>query len=673
MALVAVAGCGSPTCPVDTMMTADGRCVPVADTGVVDDASVDGGVANDAFVSGDACALTTYYRDVDGDMFGDASDTMSACRPPSGYVSTSTDCDDMDDAVYPGATEVCNGVDDNCAAGIDEGVGTTFYVDGDGDGIGGSTPVVACELAAGRSVRSDDCDDTNAAVNPTATEVCNGIDDNCVGGIDEGVQMSFFEDLDNDTYGSAVVRMACAPAMGLATRSGDCNDGNAAIFPTALERCDGIDNDCDTVSDGPSATLWCGQPAQLASLSAVSAVCGGGTCQATSCAAMRGNCDSMGACETDTSSSAANCGTCGTVCAWNRCSASVCNDAIQISAGVGHTCALRRDGTVVCWGWNQFGQLGNGTIVNSATPVVVSGLSGIQSISAGGGHTCALAISGVVSCWGQGSYGQLGRGTTADQTTPQAIASLPASVRQISSGEAHTCAVLATGATYCWGENTYGQLGDGTSTNRLTPTLIAGSNSALVVAGSAHTCALAAGSSLLFCWGSNPRGQLGDGTTINRLAPAYSSAFGAVQSVAVGEEHTCVITTTGGVQCVGLNSTGQLGNGTTTNATSPTTVSGLSMAAELRTGSATTYVRLADGTMRAWGSNSSGRLGDGTTVNRLTPTIVSGSVIEVTAGRGHACSRSSTGVVRCWGSNTYGQLGNGTTVNSSTPVIVTAP
>lgn len=622
-------GCGGSECPAGSVMSGD-RCVteeidagtdagepvdvgPTRDVGQLD-AFVSPDSAVDAFrpvdaPQPDACVTATYYADSDGDTFGDPSASMTGCVMPSGYVANSMDCDDEEVAINPGATEICNGADDDCADGIDE-----------------------------------------------------------------GVQTSFFQDMDNDTYGSAVIRMACAVETGLATRSGDCNDANNAIYPTALETCDGIDNDCDTVSDGPSANFWCGQPAQLASLSAVSAVCASSACQATSCAAMRGNCDSMGACETDTSTSAANCGACGTVCAWNRCGSSVCNDAVQISAGGNHTCALRRDGTVVCWGANDYGQLGSGPAGSyTTTPVVVSGLAGVQAISAGRSHTCALAASGAVSCWGHGAEGRLGDGTTTNRTSPVLISGLPASARQISAGGTHTCAVLATGATYCWGSNFYGQLGDGTTTNRLVPTLIPGSNSSMVSAGLYHTCALAAGSNLLFCWGQNNYGQVGDGTGTNRLSPTYSSAFGAVQSVSASAAFTCVVSTTGGVRCVGLNDQGQLGSGTTTSTRTPVTVTGLSTVVELRTGYATTYVRLSDGTIRAWGGNYAGQLGDGTTTNRLVPTIVVGSSVELTAGERNACYRGSTGVVRCWGYNDFGGVGDGTFVQRNSPTTVVAP
>jgi len=202
---------------------------------------------------------TTFYADADSDGYGDAGSTTSACSAPEGYVTDNTDCNDADAAVNPGATEVCNGVDDNCDGNIDEGVETTFYADADGDGYGdaGST-TSACSAPEGYVTDNTDCNDADAAVNPGATEVCNGVDDNCDGSIDEGVETIFYADADGDGYGDAgSTTSACSAPEGYVTDNTDCNDADAAVNPGATEVCNGVDDNCDgNIDEGVETTFY---------------------------------------------------------------------------------------------------------------------------------------------------------------------------------------------------------------------------------------------------------------------------------------------------------------------------------------------------------------------------------------------------------------------------------
>ncbi len=190
---------------------------------------------------------TTFYADTDGDTFGDAGNTTLACSAPTGYVSDNTDCDDTNAAIYPGATEVCNEVDDDCDGAIDEGVQNQYFADADGDTFGdAAVSQMACTAPTGYVSDNTDCDDSNAAVNPAATEICNLIDDDCDGEIDEGVQNQYFADADGDGFGDpAVSQMACEAPAGYVSDNTDCDDTDAAVNPAALEICNLIDDNCD--------------------------------------------------------------------------------------------------------------------------------------------------------------------------------------------------------------------------------------------------------------------------------------------------------------------------------------------------------------------------------------------------------------------------------------------
>jgi len=239
---------------------ADAAVNPGADelcNGIDDDC--DGDVDED-----DAIDADTWYADDDGDSYGDASSTTTACSQPSGYVADDTDCDDHNNTVSPAGTETCNGVDDDCDGTVDEDDATdasTWYADSDGDGYGdASATTAACSQPSGYVADDSDCDDADAAINPAASEVCNGYDDDCDGLVDDddsGVTGTsvWYADFDGDGYGGVrISTRACSQPSGYVDNNSDCDDADATAFPGGTEVCDGADNDCDGTVDEADAT-----------------------------------------------------------------------------------------------------------------------------------------------------------------------------------------------------------------------------------------------------------------------------------------------------------------------------------------------------------------------------------------------------------------------------------
>ncbi|MCB9797419.1 MAG: putative metal-binding motif-containing protein, partial [Alphaproteobacteria bacterium] len=194
----------------------------------------------DAAVDEGATDAPTWYADLDGDGFGDPDNTIESCEQPSGYLSDSSDCYDSDADVSPAATEYCDGIDNDCDGQTDEvdaADASTWYVDADGDGYGDpDNSSLACDAPSGHVADRTDCDDNEAAANPGETEVCDEIDNNCDGSVDEGVTTSFYADADGDGYGDAsVVTEACAAPSGTVADSSDCDDAEPAANPGETE------------------------------------------------------------------------------------------------------------------------------------------------------------------------------------------------------------------------------------------------------------------------------------------------------------------------------------------------------------------------------------------------------------------------------------------------------
>jgi alpha-tubulin suppressor-like RCC1 family protein len=344
---------------------------------------------------------------------------------------------------------------------------------------------------------------------------------------------------------------------------------------------------------------------------------------------------------------------------------------VAIATGYHHTCSVSPSGGAACWGDNTSGQLGDGTALQRNLPVDVVGLgSGVTALTAGYDHTCALVTGGAVKCWGNNAEGQLGDGTRTDRLTPVGVAGLSSGVVAISAGVLHTCALTSSAGVKCWGDNHEGQVGDGTTTDRLTPVDVSGLTSgvASVDTGGSHTCAVTnAGGAK--CWGSGE--ALGNGSTSGSTVPVgVSSLASGVSTISAGNSHSCAITTSTALKCWG---SGWPGNGTSDFAITPVNVAGFSSGADTVESSASSTCVLATGVVKCWGDNDHGQLGDGTTGHSGTPVTVSGlgtDIIAISANGGHACVITAAGAVTCWGDNDNGELGDGTAGNSTAPVAV---
>lgn len=350
----------------------------------------------------------------------------------------------------------------------------------------------------------------------------------------------------------------------------------------------------------------------------------------------------------------------------------------RISAGRAHTCALTRSDGAKCWGLNAWGQLGDGTTTNSYTPSNATGLmSGLTAIGAGGAHTCALNAFDGLRCWGWNGFGQLGDGTIEDRFTSVDVTGLTSGVAAIATGEDHTCAVTTSGGAKCWGNNSSGQLGDGTTAHSYTPVDVTGLSSGVagIAAGVSHTCALTTSGGVK-CWGNNDYGQLGNSSTTRSPTPVdVGGLTTGVAAIATGALHTCALTTSGGVMCWGWNGRGELGNGETTASSTAVAVAGLAegvVAIAAARGSHTCALTTSGG-LECWGHNVFGQLGDGTTTGSSTPIGVVGltsGVMAVAAGNSHTCAVTTSDGIKCWGFNMAGALGDDTTTTASTPVTV---
>lgn len=352
------------------------------------------------------------------------------------------------------------------------------------------------------------------------------------------------------------------------------------------------------------------------------------------------------------------------------------SSVLDIASSDEHTCAVKISGEVWCWGNNSYGQLGNGTRVNSNAPVLVAGLAGsAKAVGTGIAHSCALMVNNTVKCWGNNLAGQLGGSPIGtDSLTPVTVPGI-GNAAQLAGASYHNCILTSDGAVKCWGYGFNGQLGSGNSNSSATPVQVIGLTTgvAAIATGGYHGCALLNDSSVK-CWGGNFLGQLGDGGTLDQFTPvAVARLSNDTAWIATGENHSCALSQVGKIRCWGANGLGELGDGTVRSVRTPVAVVGLSSGTAGVSAGGFHACGVANGGARCWGQNSNGQLGNGTRVPSSSPVAVSGlssGVSTVVAGIYHSCAIMTSTTVRCWGANSSGQLGDGSNIDRPTPVDV---
>jgi alpha-tubulin suppressor-like RCC1 family protein len=334
------------------------------------------------------------------------------------------------------------------------------------------------------------------------------------------------------------------------------------------------------------------------------------------------------------------------------------------------SCATNTQGEATCWGdGSLYGNIGEGFPAARYSPTRVSNSLKFSSIAVASLHSCGIeAGTNALYCWGSNTDGQLGDGTTTDHYAPN-IVNAGTGYRSVAAGGRTTCAVTTAGQLQCWGYGLSGQIGDSTLVGKTSPTSIDGANAYTSVSvGLDHACAVRS-STALVCWGTNTYGQVGDGTTTTRLEPSLIASTG-IKSVAAGSGYsTCSLDSANTLKCWGKNLYGQLGDGSTTNRTTPTAVLSANTFSNVAVGFGHTCAVTTSNLALCWGLNANYQIGNGSNTSSSVPVLIDGSTsyTSIAPGTDHTCAVTSAGLIKCWGQGFYGQLGNGSTASWTTP------
>jgi len=356
-------------------------------------------------------------------------------------------------------------------------------------------------------------------------------------------------------------------------------------------------------------------------------------------------------------------------------SAGAADSQVRVVAGGDRTCVFAAEKRVQCWGAVDAG------LQFSTKSNLISPDETVTEVALSTKHGCLLLADRTVKCWGAGSEGQLGLGYSLSETSSlnaQVVTDIE-DVRQLSTGGSNSCALLGNTSVYCWGLNSNGNVGDGTTGQsdaralyRYSPVQAQDLNGAIQVSTAAkHSCALLDDATVK-CWGSNAYGQLGTATYADSAIPVKVKSLTGVTKISAGAYHTCALLNTKTVKCWGANGNNQLGDGTNRDKTAPVSVSGLTGVESIWASAEGmhTCALLSTKTVKCWGDNQYGQLGNGTSVRPSSPVVVTGltNAVSLATGANHTCAVKIDNSVVCWGKNHVGQLGDGAQTNQLSPV-----
>jgi alpha-tubulin suppressor-like RCC1 family protein len=349
----------------------------------------------------------------------------------------------------------------------------------------------------------------------------------------------------------------------------------------------------------------------------------------------------------------------------------------SIATGGTHSIAIKSDGTLLSWGFNYSGQLGNGTTnVHQFIPTPVNNAKDIVAIAAGGNHSLALKSNGTLLSWGGDTFGQLGDGgNNTDQPEPVAIIGAE-NIIAIATGGRHSLALKSDGTLLAWGGDDVGQLGNiATNATESSPIQVSGASDIIAIAaGSSHSLALKSNGTVL-SWGSDSDGQLGDSDSIeNQSTPVPVLNASNIIAISAGSNHSLALKSDGTILSWGSDFYGQLGDNDSVNKPKPVAVTEARNIVAISAGSSHSLALKADGTILSWGYDLHGQLGDGGINSvQLKPVSVgnANNIVGISGGGFHSLALKSDGTLISWGSDVYGELGNGgANEDQTTPVSV---